>query len=78
MQEMLFKENNALALQELIKEVHGAGFEIDSKNWNYHIQVLVQMKQYKAAFTMCEKVLMPNWTGWQTVRSKEAMRTPFP
>ncbi len=78
MQEMLFKENNALALQELIKEVHGAGFEIDSKNWNYHIQVLVQMKQYKAAFTMCEKVLMPNWTGWQTVRSKEAMRNALP
>ncbi|KAI1421019.1 hypothetical protein F5Y12DRAFT_67126 [Xylaria sp. FL1777] len=74
MQEMLFKENNAMGLQELIKEVHAAGFEMDSKNWNYHVQVLVQMKQYKVAFVVCEKVLMPNWTGWHTVRSKEAMR----
>ncbi|KAI0426689.1 hypothetical protein F5Y09DRAFT_318266 [Xylaria sp. FL1042] len=78
MQEILFKENNALSLQELIKEVQEAGFEVDSKNWNYHVQVLVQMRQYKAAFTVCEKVLMPNWTGWHTVRSKEAMRNALP
>ncbi|KAI0521446.1 hypothetical protein F5B22DRAFT_573457 [Xylaria bambusicola] len=78
MQEVLFKENNPLALQELVKEVREAGFEIDSKNWNYHVQSLVQMKQYKAAFAVCEKYLMPNWTGWQTVRAKEAIRTTLP
>lgn len=78
MQEMLFKEGNASALQELIREVHGEGFEVDSKNWNYHVQVLVQMKQYKAAFAVCERLLMPNWTGWYTVRAKEAMRNALP
>ncbi|KAK5633401.1 hypothetical protein RRF57_009115 [Xylaria bambusicola] len=78
MQEVLFKENDSLALQELIKEVREAGFEIDSKNWNYHVQSLVQMKQYKTAFAVCEKFLMPNWTGWQTVRAKEAMRNALP
>ncbi|KAI1189262.1 hypothetical protein F5B17DRAFT_215717 [Nemania serpens] len=78
MQEMLFGEGNASGLQKLVKEVREAGFEIDSKNWNYHVQVLVQLKQYKAAFTACEKVLMPNWTGWYTVRSKEAMRNALP
>ncbi|KAI0531745.1 hypothetical protein GGR58DRAFT_217110 [Xylaria digitata] len=78
MQEMLFKEGNALDLQELVQEVRKAGFEMDSKNWNYHVQALVQMKQYKAAFAVCEKVLMPNWTGWYTARSKEAMRNALP
>ncbi|KAI0798297.1 hypothetical protein GGR55DRAFT_672733 [Xylaria sp. FL0064] len=78
MQEIFLKENNALGLQALIKDVREAGFEVDSKNWNYHVQVLVQMKQHKAAFTVCEKVLMPNWTGWQTVRSREAMRNALP
>ncbi|TGJ82612.1 hypothetical protein E0Z10_g6150 [Xylaria hypoxylon] len=78
MQEMLFKEGNASGLRELVKEVREAGFEVDSKNWNYHVRVLVQMKQYKAAFAVCEKVLMPNWTGWYIVRAKEAMRNALP
>ncbi|KAI1122140.1 hypothetical protein F5Y10DRAFT_81327 [Nemania abortiva] len=78
MQEMLFKEGDASGLQGLIKEVREEGFEVDSKNWNYHVQVLVQMKQYNAAFAVCERVLMPNWTGWYTARSKEAMRGALP
>ncbi|KAI1166630.1 hypothetical protein F5B18DRAFT_606523 [Nemania serpens] len=78
MQEMLFREDNSSGLQELVEEVREAGFEVDSKNWNYHVQILVQLKQYKTAFTVCEKVLMPNWTGWYTVRSKEAMRNALP
>ncbi|KAI0970185.1 hypothetical protein F4678DRAFT_437765 [Xylaria arbuscula] len=78
MQEMLLNENDAVGLQQLIREVHAAGFEMDSKNWNYHVQILVQLKKHKAAFTVCEKVLMPNWTGWQTVRAREAMRNALP
>ncbi|KAJ8131637.1 hypothetical protein O1611_g1990 [Lasiodiplodia mahajangana] len=78
MQEMLFKEGNASGLRELIQEVRNEGFEVDSKNWNYHIQVLVQMKQYSTAFAVCERVLMPNWSGWYTVRAKEAMRNALP
>ncbi|RYC57740.1 hypothetical protein CHU98_g8469 [Xylaria longipes] len=78
MQEMLFKEGNVSGLRGLVKEVLDAGFEVDSKNWNYHVQVLVQMQQYRAAFAVCEKVLMPNWTGWYTARTKEAMRNALP
>ncbi|KAJ8121006.1 hypothetical protein ONZ43_g2437 [Nemania bipapillata] len=78
MQEMLFKEGKFSDLRELIKEVRGEGFEVDSKNWNYHVQVLVQMKQYRPAFAVCERLLMPNWTGWHTVRVKEAMRNALP
>ncbi|KAI0477947.1 hypothetical protein F4859DRAFT_42535 [Xylaria cf. heliscus] len=78
MQEMLFREDNVSDLRSLIKGVLDAGFEVDSKNWNYHIQVLVQMQQYKVAFAVCEKVLMPNWTGWYTARTKEAMRNALP
>ncbi|KAI1747540.1 hypothetical protein F4782DRAFT_419430 [Xylaria castorea] len=78
MQEMLFKEGNVSGLRDLMKEVLDAGFEVDSKNWNYHVQVLAQMQQHKAAFVVCEKVLMPNWTGWSTARTKEAMRNALP
>ncbi|KAI3332506.1 hypothetical protein HD806DRAFT_197295 [Xylariaceae sp. AK1471] len=78
MQETLFKEGDYIGLQELVRKVLEAGFEVDSKNWNYHVQTLVQMKQYKAAFVVCEKILMSNWTGWRTVRVKEAMRNNLP
>ncbi|KAI2629356.1 hypothetical protein GGS21DRAFT_219342 [Xylaria nigripes] len=74
MQEVLFREGDAFGLQKLIEDVIDAGFEVDSKNWNYHIQVLVQMKEHKTAFTLCERMLMPNWTGWYVVRVKEAVR----
>ncbi|KAI1432800.1 hypothetical protein GGR50DRAFT_672178 [Xylaria sp. CBS 124048] len=78
MQELLFRENDAVGLRKLIDEVTEAGFEIDSKNWNYHVQILVQMKQYKPAFTICETTLMPNWTGWFAVRVKQAVRDSLP
>ncbi|KAI0186028.1 hypothetical protein EV127DRAFT_439925 [Xylaria flabelliformis] len=78
MQEMLFNERDVSGLQSLVKEVLDAGFEVDSKNWNYHVQVLVQMQQYRAAFVVCERVLMPNWTGWFTARTKEAMSNALP
>ncbi|KAI0388838.1 hypothetical protein F5Y17DRAFT_451409 [Xylariaceae sp. FL0594] len=74
MQELLFMEGNPRRVQALVREVLEAGFEVDSKNWNYHVQILVQMREYKTAFIICEKRLMANWTGWQAVRVQESMR----
>ncbi|KAI0193456.1 hypothetical protein F4808DRAFT_358790 [Astrocystis sublimbata] len=78
MQEMYLKEGNVSDLRLLIKNLLDAGFQVDSKNWNYYVQALVQMQQFKQAFTVCEKVLMPNWTGWFMARRNEAMRTKLP
>ncbi|GAP86278.1 putative coxI translation protein CYA5 [Rosellinia necatrix] len=78
MQEMLFKEGDSSGIRDLIRTVREAGFEVDSKNWNFHVQAMAQMRQYKEAFATCEKLLMPNWTGWQIVRAKAAMRNALP
>ncbi|KAI1459321.1 hypothetical protein F4805DRAFT_77090 [Annulohypoxylon moriforme] len=74
MQRMLFSQQDAPGIQKLVKEVRSEGFEVDSKNWNYYIQVLVQLKEYKEAFFTCEQMLMPNWTGWFVVRTRENVR----
>ncbi|KAI2465085.1 hypothetical protein F4781DRAFT_41222 [Annulohypoxylon bovei var. microspora] len=74
MQRMLFGQGDALGIQNLVKEVRSEGFEIDSKNWNYYIQAMVQLKEYREAFFTCENLLMPNWTGWFVVRTKENVR----
>ncbi|KAI1774908.1 hypothetical protein F4818DRAFT_55327 [Hypoxylon cercidicola] len=74
MQQMLFTLKDAAGMQRLVREVHSEGFELDSKNWNYYVQSLARLKQYKAAFLACERMLMPNWTGWFLVRQKENVR----
>ncbi|KAI1631950.1 hypothetical protein F4809DRAFT_127502 [Biscogniauxia mediterranea] len=78
MQEAYFEEENSSGLKDLFRSVLDAGFLIDSKNWNYYIQALVQLKQYKEAFVACETMLMPNWTGWFVVRTKENVRNRLP
>ncbi|KAI1767833.1 hypothetical protein GGR53DRAFT_71441 [Hypoxylon sp. FL1150] len=78
MQQMLFTLEDAAAMRRLIREVRFEGFEVDSKNWNYYIQSLARLKQYKAAFMACERMLMPNWTGWFVVRAKESVKNNLP
>ncbi|KAI4867480.1 hypothetical protein F4820DRAFT_204095 [Hypoxylon rubiginosum] len=78
MQRMLFTLEDAAGMQRLVRELRFEGFEMDSKNWNYYVQSLARLKEYKAAFQVCEKVLMPNWTGWSVVRSRENVPNNIP
>ncbi|KAK8051275.1 coxI translation protein CYA5 [Apiospora rasikravindrae] len=78
MQHMCMALGDALTLQKLVEEVRTAGFEIDSKNWNLHVQYLVRLKVYEPAFDLCEQWLMPNWTGWAVARAKANMKNELP
>ena len=78
MQEVLFLENDAAGIMKLVRDVRDAGFEIDSKNWNYYVQVMVQLKQFREAFATCEEFLMPNWTGWFIARVRESIKNQLP
>ncbi|KAK7927994.1 coxI translation protein CYA5 [Apiospora marii] len=78
MQHMCMATEDALMLQKLIEEVRDAGFEVDSKNWNLHVQYLVRLKAYEPAFDLCEERLMPNWTGWAVARAKSNMKNELP
>ncbi|KAK7757879.1 hypothetical protein SLS62_000257 [Diatrype stigma] len=78
MQEMLFIQRDATGLQDLVREVREAGFELDSKNWNLFVQYMVQLKQYEEAFSVCEEYLMPNWSGWFTARVRENVKNSLP
>ncbi|KAI1383139.1 uncharacterized protein F4822DRAFT_422263 [Hypoxylon trugodes] len=74
MQKMLLIKGDANGLISLVREIREAGFEIDSKNWNYYVQVLVKMKKFEESFRTCEKMLMPNWTGWYVARARETLQ----
>ncbi|KAI2781863.1 hypothetical protein F4815DRAFT_464531 [Daldinia loculata] len=78
MQKLLFEKGDAAGIRSIVREVREAGFELDSQNWNFYIQALVQLKDYKEAFATCEEILMPNWTGWFLVRHRESMKNKLP
>ncbi|KAI1657551.1 hypothetical protein F4813DRAFT_80689 [Daldinia decipiens] len=78
MQKLYFERGDAASIRSMVREVREAGFELDSQNWNYYIQALVQLKEYKEAFTTCEEILMPNWTGWFLVRHRESVKNKLP
>lgn len=56
--------NDSDRLSDVVREVREAGFELNNVNWNLYIQFLARLGELKAAFVLCEKVLMPGWHGW--------------
>ena len=52
-------------IPELLEQLHQCGYELDSKTWNYYIQILVQDDKVLFAFELCEKELMSGWKGWE-------------
>lgn len=70
MQRLHLEERDAEGLMATVDEVRRLGFELDSKNWNYYVQALAQLKEWREAFTTCEQVLMPQWAGWYMVRAR--------
>ncbi|KAK3688478.1 hypothetical protein B0T22DRAFT_459519 [Podospora appendiculata] len=78
MQRMYTVQEKPEALMALIAHVRAMGFELDSKNWNYYVQALAQLKKWKEAFAITEERLMPQWRGWHRVRVRENQKNEIP
>ncbi|KAK4042839.1 hypothetical protein C8A01DRAFT_33089 [Parachaetomium inaequale] len=78
MQRLFLEQQDPDGLVELVASVRRRGFDLDSKNWNYHVQALARLKQWRDAFSVCEKVLMPQWTGWYVVRAQGQVKNQVP
>ncbi|KAL2267709.1 hypothetical protein VTJ83DRAFT_4986 [Remersonia thermophila] len=78
MQRLYLEEGNPDALIELVDTVRRLGFDLTNKNWNYHVQALARLKRYREAFTICELVLMSQWTGWHQVRFRQMPSSKAP
>lgn len=52
-------------LLESIQEYFAAGFDLDSSNWNLYVQLVAIGGYHVEAFTLCEKHLLPNFSGWR-------------
>lgn len=78
MQRLYVDEQDADGLLQLVATVRARGFDLDSKNWNYHVQGLARLKKWREAFTVCERVLMPQWMGWYLVRARGSGKNQLP
>ncbi len=78
MQRLYLEERDHEGLIRLVATIRHHGFELDSKNWNYYIQGLARLKQWREAFTVCETMLMPQWTGWYAVRVRAPEKNQVP
>lgn len=70
MQRMHGVTQDPAGLRETVTSVLRAGFRLDSKNWNFYVQLLADLKRWREAFIVCEEQLMPFWRGWQRARAK--------
>ena len=75
----LDQQGRADDLIKIINDLLDQGFHLTNKNWNHYISILSKAFQVKLAFTLCEKQLMPGWTGWARIRWQlpERNRLPF-
>ncbi|KAK3306965.1 uncharacterized protein B0T15DRAFT_528734 [Chaetomium strumarium] len=78
MQRLYLQTEDPEGLMNLVSTVRERGFDLDSKNWNYHVQGLARLKQWRQAFTVCEEVLMPQWMGWYAVRAEAKEKNQLP
>ncbi|KAH6635248.1 hypothetical protein B0J18DRAFT_418312 [Chaetomium sp. MPI-SDFR-AT-0129] len=78
MQYVHIDAGDSIGLIKLVETVRARGYELDNKNWNYHVQGLADMGRWHRAFTTCERVLMPNWAGWAALTGPRSKRSHLP
>ncbi|WYZ46403.1 hypothetical protein EsH8_IX_000628 [Colletotrichum jinshuiense] len=78
MTKMLLEQQDPKGIKTLVDQVLGAGFLLDMTEMNHMCQVLAQMGYWSDACELCEKYLMPNWTGWRNIRMKTKLKWNLP
>lgn len=53
------------------------GFEFKSTTWNVYVQILARNGREKLAFTVCEREMMDQWYGWESMGHKLDLRRRF-
>ena len=73
-------QNRISDIIETIRDLHLAGYALNSSNWNNYIQALARSPQLAhrfGAFHLCEEELMPQWLGWAKFGNPKYMQPKF-
>jgi pentatricopeptide repeat-containing protein PET309 len=66
------------SLVAIVTRVLDAGFALSGQNWNHYVQLLARFGRWQEAFTLCERVLMPQWPGWAQRRRRLRQKVRLP
>ena len=61
----------------LIESLVGLGFEFNSVTWNAYVQILSRNEREKLAFTVCERELLEEWYGWESLGHTKNLQRKF-
>ncbi|EFQ33195.1 pentatricopeptide repeat domain-containing protein [Colletotrichum graminicola] len=78
LQEVLMELRDPKSLKTALDRLLDAGFLLDGHSMNYACQVLAQMGLWLDACRLCERYLMPNWTGWRINRIRKGLKGNIP
>ncbi|KAI9671639.1 MAG: hypothetical protein M1831_003167 [Alyxoria varia] len=70
----LFYAQDFSGIFALLRTYTSTGFALDNLNWNHYTQCLAQAGFARAAFTLCETRLMPNFMGWDSIETPATAR----
>lgn len=60
-------------IARIIAELQSDGYNLDSRNWNLYVQLLVRNGRVLEAFQCCEEKLMDGWRGWPSQRRQQGL-----
>lgn len=66
----LGEQRDVAGLASTITSLQSDGYQLDGRNWNLYIQILIRNDQTFLAFELCERHLMAGWTGWPFQQSQ--------
>ncbi|KAK1998745.1 pentatricopeptide repeat domain-containing protein [Colletotrichum falcatum] len=78
LQETLLELDDPKSLKTTLDQLLDAGFLLDSRRMNHACQALSVMGFWLDACKLCERYLMPNWTGWQVNRINNGLKANIP
>lgn len=60
-----------------IESLLGLGFEFHNNTWNTYVKILARSGREKLAFSVCERELMSEWFGWETLGHRLNLQRKF-
>lgn len=64
-------------ITDTVESLEELGFEFHSNTWNLYVRILARTGHEKLAFSVCERKLMDQWYGWESLGHILGMRRRF-
>lgn len=64
-------------ITDTVESMEALGFEFHSSAWNLYVHILARKGREKLAFSICERKLMDQWYGWESLGHKDYIERHF-